>query len=362
MNGDLASQFQQANELANLGRDAQALELLLRLLRAHPEASGSIEFLIARTHLVAGRPEEGRQHALRGITVTPNAYLGHLLLGIALHMLGRPAEAIEPLQRATELDLEDADGPQRLAQALADVGRVPEAYAAATEALRRDPHDSANHFTMGFVLRDSNPTESERAYRKALELDPENHAAKHNLAGAAVRRGDWAAGSKGMASVLASNPQAGTPVFVLDLRVVDVIRWLHWLLLGGTFGYGMATAQHPIAAVGWVFALLGPAVVLIHRGTAPIRAALPEGGGRFFAGFPRRERIAAVWGGLLALAWLWLAGWAIAGAIGDPERSWAGLGAFGFLLVGWILSWIRVPLVKAKAQRLRHGRTEADQP
>ncbi|WP_026927309.1 tetratricopeptide repeat protein [Granulicoccus phenolivorans] len=354
MSTDLGQQLQRANELVGLGRDRQAMDLLLHLLRAHPDAAGPIEICLARAHLVAGRPDEGRQHALQAIALAPEVYGGYLFLGMALHQLGRPQDAVEPLRTATQLDREDADPPQRLAQVLSDLGRADEAYAAAAEALRRDPHTADNHFAMGYVLHDANPTEATRAYRKALELDPEHHGAKHNLAGQAIQRGDWTAGSRGMAQVLADSPQAGTPVFLLDQRVVGTIRWLHWVLLVGFLGYGIAASLGGVAPLLWTVVVLLGAVVVGSVGLKPLRAALPQRGARFLRGFPRREVIAAVWAGLLGLGWLWLLGSSIAGLVGPPDARWAGMGVVGFLAVGLLLSWARLPIARARIRRLRH--------
>lgn len=353
MTRDLALQLQRANELVGLGRDGQAMDLLLQLLRTHPDQAGPIEICLSRAHLVAGRPEEGREHALRGVRLEPDNYAGHLLLGIALHLLQRPMEAVEPLRTATRLELDDADPPQRLAQVLTDLGRLEEGYAAAGEALRRDPHSAKNHFAMGYVLHESNPPEATRAYRKALELDPQHNGAKHNLAGVAVQRGDWTTGSRGMAEVLASSPQAETPVFVLDQRVVGTIRWLHWLMFGGWILYGMSATLGPIGPSILVAVLLIAGVLLARQGTKPIRTSLPRGGDRFFAGFPRREPIATSWAAVLGLGWLWLLGAAIAGWLA-VDGQWAGMGVLVFLVVGVVLSWVRVPIASRKAQRLRH--------
>lgn len=355
MSADLGQQIQRAEELITLRRDGQAMDLLLQLLRAHPDQAGPIEICLARAHLVAGRAEEGRRHAMRAIAELPDAYGGHLFLGIAFHLLGRPREAIEPLQTAARLDLDVADAPQRLALVLADLGRTEEAYAAAEEALRRDPHAARNHFAMGYVLHDKNPAEATRAYRKTLELEPGHAGAKHNLAGQAVQRGDWTAGSHGMAQVLADTPQAETPVFVLDQRVAGTIRWLHWVLFGGFLGYGLAASLGGIAPLVWVLVILLVGAAVGRAGLKPIRAALPQQGARFFRGFPRREVVATIWAGLLGLGWLWMFGAAIAGLVGPPDAQWAGMSVFGVLILGTILSWIRLPIAHARVRRMRRG-------
>lgn len=355
---DFGPQLERANELIALGRDGQAMDLLLQLLRSYPHQAGVLEVCLSRAHLVAGRYEEARQHALRAVAAQPDHYAGHLLYGIALQLMRRPQEAIEPLRTATRLEHSDPDPPQWLAQVLTDAGHSGEAYQAAGEALRRDPNAPGAHFAMGYVLQESNPAEAKRAYLKTLELNPEHHGAKHNLAGIAVQAGDWQTGSRGMAAVLADNPQAQSPVFVLDQRVVGTIRWLHWLLFGGWIGYrlggGVAagTGSEPVFLTVVTVLLLVGAVLLVRAGIKPIRAAMPSSTRQFLAGFPRREPIATVWAGFLGLGWLCFLGTAIAVWVA-PDTEWILIGVLGCLIVGLILSWVRVPIANARAQRVR---------
>ncbi len=347
--------LRRAAELVDLGRAPQAIDLLLRLLREHPEHAGAIERQLAHAHLAANRPGQAHHHARRAVAAEPHASGGHLILGMALHRQGRPQDALDPLHTAARLEPDAAEPWQALAQSLSDLDRHQDAYAAANEALRRAPEAASSHFAMGYALHDTHPVEASRAYRKVLELNPGHVVAKHNLAGISVLGGDWERGSQGLADVLAASPSARSPLFVLDQRLVIVVRRLHWLVFAGIVLY-MAGSQAP-RGVGFavVLALVGAAAPVVAKGTGPIRRALPGGGGHYFRGFPGREPIAAAWLVCVTASWLWLVVVTVLN-LGDPARV-AGVFAFLPLVIGVVLSWVRVPLAHRRARQVRYERT-----
>lgn len=350
---DLDNQLQRANELITLGRDPQAMELLLRLLRENPGAAGHIELSLGRAHLKANRYAEAETHARWAIAQFPGEPTGHLILGASLQMRGRRQEAVGPYLAAVRLDPDQAIAHRALAEVFSDLGRHRDAFEAANQAVRLAPDDAESHFTMGYALQDTNPQEAARAYHTALSIDPHHTTAKHNLAGISAIGGDWAAASQGMARVLSEEPGAESPIFVLDQRLVGVIRWLHWVTAGGYFLFGISASIGAWPALAAALVVTGLGVFLGYRGIRPIRAALPGGGERFFAGFWKRETIAAVWLALLVLAWVLM----LVGSIGDVlvgnDLRWLGGSALLLVIVGAILSWVRVPLANRKAERVR---------
>lgn len=358
MTENVGQELDRAIELIQLGRDQQAIALLVRLMSTHPEKAGPIELRLALAHLVAGRPEQCLEHAQRAIQAMPDYYGGYLHTGIALYQLGRPEEAVQPLQAAAGLEPDDSEPLHHLALVLTDLDRGYDAFEAASEALRRDPQDASNHFAMGYVLQNSDRGSARRAYLKTLELDPQHSAAKHNLALLAIDDDDWDSASEGLAAVLAENPQAQLPVYALDQRITltifglnafFILTWcVHWVagMLFGLIGSGGAGPAISVVVLQTIGVVAG-----VKMGTQPLEQALPGGGRQYFAGFPRRHPVAAVWMVALFAGWLWTVGVVVSGWV-VPERPWPALWVFLYLVACLGLGVVQIVLATKKTAQL----------
>lgn len=97
-----------------------------------------------------------------------------LLWGLALLELDRPAEAVEQVARAVELDPEDPESRANLAIALFRAARFDEAEEQARRALDGDPALPDAHAVWALVLeRQGRFDEADRHERLAAERDPE---------------------------------------------------------------------------------------------------------------------------------------------------------------------------------------------
>jgi Flp pilus assembly protein TadD len=121
-----------------------ALELFGRQ-QAEAQALGQREFELdalrrrASTHALAGEHSQAVAVLEQIATVDPQHSRSHRDLGVALLRAKRPAEAIEPLRRAQQLE-ETADGYAHLADAYAAAGNSEESSrmrAAYSNAVRR---------------------------------------------------------------------------------------------------------------------------------------------------------------------------------------------------------------------------------
>jgi predicted Zn-dependent protease with MMP-like domain len=103
----------------------------------------------------------------------------HFLAGVALRELDRPDQAARELDRAVELDPDDAEFRANLAFALFSACRFPDAERAAREAISSDASLPDAHYALALVLerRESSRAAAEDAFRRAAELDPEAYPA-----------------------------------------------------------------------------------------------------------------------------------------------------------------------------------------
>jgi Flp pilus assembly protein TadD len=119
---------------------------------------------------------------------------GHIhvlhLLGVLVHQLGQPTEAIDLIRQALALG-----GPQpffqtNLSAAYLAAGRLPEAEAAARAAIEIKPDLADAHNNLGVALRRlGRLDEAELAFRQAVHLDAGNVDARTNLGATLQQRG-----------------------------------------------------------------------------------------------------------------------------------------------------------------------------
>ena len=130
-------------------------------------------------------------------------------LGVVRFLRGNAAAAIETLGEAVAVQPRFSEARFKLAEALADVGRVDEALAAYTEALRMDPYRHASAWNdMGFqYLQAGDMDEAAPALRRAIGLDPRFVEARANLGAALLSRGDLDAATVQFEAALRYEPE-----------------------------------------------------------------------------------------------------------------------------------------------------------
>lgn len=362
--------LEKAQELIALKRDAQAMELLIRLLGEHPDAAAPVHLLLASAHASAGRRQEAIEAARSAVQEEPAWPAALFMLGATLRKAGRGREALTYLEAASQADPEWSEPHQQRAQTLADLRRGKEAMAAAQQGLNLAPDNPDAHFSYGYVLHEQNPTAAAEAYRAALELNPQHIEALNNLSSLSLQHGRWDEGVRGMANVLASAPQAQLPLTLLDQTLTTAVQRVHLLTFGSLWVLA-AVSQIFLRAEGspWlgvalltaVFAgTLAWAASILRKRLAPIRQAFPRRAERYLREYARRDPLGAVWVGLLVLVWVGLtigllatAFQAATGTLDGPEPPSFEAVAVGMLLmaVSVVVSWIRVPLMSRRVKR-----------
>ena len=183
--------------------------------------------------------------AVRALEHAARAHPGHAAILDRLGRLyaeqGRWQEALEKHRVAVELGLPGAAGRVHLATALAEVGRLAEAQAVATEAVAKAPGDadalrvwgavasrrgnleealpvlqSAReihpddpeiHYNLGWLhLNAGRPQDAATSLRRAVELDPAHAKALHDLGILYAQAGEWSQASTSLRQAIGANP------------------------------------------------------------------------------------------------------------------------------------------------------------
>lgn len=177
-----------ARMLLELGRAAEARELLARELAAAPDSFEALA-LLAHASYVLGDHEAQREAAERLITLDPEEELGHRLRALACTHLDRHVEAVRDAREAVRLDPLEYRTHLVLSSALRNLSNGPlrqamldEAWQAAMRAADLAPDQADTHLEAGMVaFHQREYGVSEQALRRALDLDPEHVAAMNML-------------------------------------------------------------------------------------------------------------------------------------------------------------------------------------
>jgi tetratricopeptide (TPR) repeat protein len=90
---------------------AKAIEALRQALQRepeHPEANNNLAWLLVTGPKDLRNPQEALPLARKAVELSPNRYLFHNTLGVALYRSGNPAEAIPVLELSLKNQVEDA--------------------------------------------------------------------------------------------------------------------------------------------------------------------------------------------------------------------------------------------------------------
>lgn len=103
--------------------------------------------------------------------------------GVALLQMGQSAEALAPLQKASELVPGDADIHSNLGTTLKNLGRLDEAETSYRRALQIKPGFAEVLYNLGNTLKDKGLfVDAEQSYRQALQVKPDYANAYYGLA------------------------------------------------------------------------------------------------------------------------------------------------------------------------------------
>lgn len=193
-------------QTAFLSRDyREAAAQCTNALRTAPKHQFALRIqALTLLHLDHHARARAEQSARRALALGPESAENHRILAIVLRERGRPADALEVIDRAAELDPAD-----------------PDIHLVRGSVLRRLGRSGTRH----------RPGPAVAAYREALRLQPENAGAVHDLALVDLDRGRLRPALRGVLSAAAMDPTL-TPLIRGNVAVVirRAARRVHWCL------------------------------------------------------------------------------------------------------------------------------------
>ena len=168
-----------------VGRHGEAANAARQAVAADPESYRAMSTL-ALALLAAGAPADALDAATRAAGMRPTDGFPQRIRTQSLRALDRRRDALAAARSAVALEPESPDAQQLLAEILVVSNRQAarrEALLAAEHAVALAPESPSAHASVGFVrIRTRKWAEAEVALRNALALDPEQAAARFNLA------------------------------------------------------------------------------------------------------------------------------------------------------------------------------------
>jgi Flp pilus assembly protein TadD len=177
----MSAQAEQARNLIRVGRQQDAVVMLLRGLASTPD-DYELHCLLAQAYLGMRQTPAALQAAENAARAAPDDEWPHRLRSIALRRLGRTRQAVDAAMQAVRLAPEEPYARHSLAEAHLDAKQHDQAYIQALEAVRLAPYAADMHDVLGrCMIRKHMYGEAEASFRRALQLDPNDAAAHNNL-------------------------------------------------------------------------------------------------------------------------------------------------------------------------------------
>ncbi len=274
MSGNLAA----AQALIDAGRLGEAREKLAAEFRDDPESWLGYG-LLAVIALREGDLDRAAERAERSARLAPGEALPIRLRAIAAAEAGRYTRAIEFARRAVRLAPDDWAVHATLANCLrkldAKAARI-EAHQAAVRACELGPHQADAHTILGHVRSDmSDIRGANRAYRRALELDPDHTVATYGLGLNEVNSGRLKAGASKIRGAAVATP--GHPNLRIDVQgtariwLWRSVDWMTLALLAQVATAVMVGSTGPRLAVSLLItAVVGTAVIRSYARLDPL--------------------------------------------------------------------------------------------
>lgn len=154
--------------LAAQARSDEAIALLQRAAKDHPEYAGVIEDL-AVIHQQFGRWDEAERTLRAGLAANPGHTGLTRRLALVLLQIGRVDEGADLMRRAMDAGVQPANGHRAIGLGLAQAGRFEEARRAYERAIEHRPESADLHREIAEICASLGDDEAARAHQRRAE-------------------------------------------------------------------------------------------------------------------------------------------------------------------------------------------------
>lgn len=234
-----------ARALLELGRDAEAADVLRRAVEQHPDDPEALGLLAEAIR--ATDPHASYEAAQAAVRAAPNDAWTHVIASWSADAARRPSEARALVQAALALDPDSAAAHQAAAQILAkNAATRAQSLASARRLIELAPHDAGAWIAAGNASVHSGlVTEARQYYEYALQLDPNNPSAIGNLAAVEQYRGAHAHAMDLLTAMVRLDPSNAAARRRIDSLAVGLLHELVWLSL--PVGFALAVVASLIS-------------------------------------------------------------------------------------------------------------------
>ncbi|WP_067664259.1 tetratricopeptide repeat protein [Nocardia miyunensis] len=231
--------LERAKVLIELRRLSEAREQLAEVLAAEPDNAEAATYLAQAAYLDQ-RYREAAEQSAAALRIQPRNQFAMRIHALALLNTDDAGrwQAQQMARRVVALGPEFAENHRILAIVLRECGLLPEALAAIDRAVELDPDEADIHVARGSILRRmghcgnrfrSGPAAD--AYRTALRLEPESAYAVHDLAIVELNGRRLRNALRGVLTAATMDPGLGDLVRTNVATVIrHALRRMHWVL------------------------------------------------------------------------------------------------------------------------------------
>jgi Flp pilus assembly protein TadD len=221
-----------ADNLIDLGRNAEAEALLRTFLVGDPENARALR-LLTQSLLGTSQTEQCRAAARSAVAADPESEHAHRLLAIASSEAGLARDAERAAREATRLAPNTWQTHYTLGSILQKSGWTSKGAAleSALRARELAPNFSGTSNLVGMCYAAmGQPDAAAAAYTEAIRIDPNDAMAMNNLAAIQLRRGRLSSASQLLSSGLSASPQKSVLHRNYDLVLLNLMRRLYMAL------------------------------------------------------------------------------------------------------------------------------------